>query len=78
MRFRYHAIPDAWTDKDGGSGKLIGDWRARWGDAIAGFADDGCGCCVHIIDCEAPGDALDDLEQQLRMVAGLSSRQPLP
>ena len=77
MRFRYHAIPDAWIDKNGGSGHIIADWQARWGAAISGFADDGCGCCVHIIDCEAPGEALDDLEQRLGMVEGLSTRTPI-
>lgn len=60
-RFRANAVPDAFE----GSGAVLATWRAKWGDEIADFRDDGCGCCVHILSFEAPGDAIDELERTL-------------
>ena len=59
MRFRAYAIPDA---EEGRSGKLIDEWYECWKADVANFTDEGCGCCVHILEFDASDEAIKDLE----------------
>lgn len=62
MRFRAYAIPDA---EEGRTGRVIGEWLERWKPDVVNFSDEGCGCCVHVLEFDASDEAIKDIEEKL-------------
>jgi len=44
----------------------IDAWFSRWGEKLTYKSpNQGCGCCVHIWDVEAPSEAIDELPKRV-------------